>query len=162
MKRKLVVTLMALMLVAVQSHAAVLTAATRGKANTFFDAKPHLVPLNDAGAKSITFTTTAPNQNVVISYSAECAVGGKDNITYVDLDILVDGVAAPPSNSDNAFCTDNGNPTGIRANWTSVITVVVAQVPNAGTHTVQVRGTLQNFEEGDEWSVDDSATVVTN
>jgi hypothetical protein len=160
MKHKLTASLLALMLVAVQSHATTLSAATRGKANTFFDAKPHILPLTDGGAKSISFTTSTPNQQVVISYSAECAVGGSDNITYVDLDILVDGVAAPPSDSDNAFCTDRGN--GIRANWASVITTVVAQVPSAGTHTVQVRGTLQHFEEGDEWSVDDSATVVTN
>jgi hypothetical protein len=125
----------------------------------FADGKAHVISLNDAGAKSITFTTSAANQKVLISYSAECAVGGSDHITYLDLDILVDGVAAPPSNGDNAFCSDDGS--GIRAHWASVITVVVAQVP-AGTHTVQVRGTLQNFNEGDEWSLDDSAIAVTN
>jgi hypothetical protein len=160
MKHKLIAVLMALMVVAVQSEAAILSSATRDQPTFVTDGLTHVVPLNDAGDTSITFKTSAPNKRVVISYSAECAVGGNDQLTFLDLDILVDGVAAPPSDSDNAFCSGEG--TVPRAHWASVVTVVVAQVPNAGTHTVQVRATLQKFNTGDSWSLDDSTIVVTN
>ena len=100
------------------------------------------------------------NQKVIISYSAECAVKGGDNATYLDIDILVDGVAAPPSNSDNAFCTDHKN--NILGNWVSAVKLVVARVRTPGAHSVQVQGTLRTFDAGDQWAVDDSATIVTN
>jgi hypothetical protein len=160
MRHNLLASLVVLTLLAAQSQASIAGSATRRNPNFFFDGNAHTIPLTDAGATSLTFSTTKANQRIVISYNAECGVAGLDNITYVDLDILVDGIAAPPSDSDNAFCTDHGN--GIRANWVSAVTTVVITVPNPGTHTVQVRGKLQHFDEGDSWSVDDSSTVITN
>jgi hypothetical protein len=160
MKKKLLASVLSLMLITVQSQATIKATATRTNPDHFTDGSPHLIPLNNAGATAIAFTTTKPNQKVIISYSAECAVKGGDNATYLDIDILVDGRAAPPSNSDNAFCTDHGN--NILGNWVSAVTLVVALVRTPGAHSVQVQGTLQTFNSGDEWIVDDSATIVTN
>jgi hypothetical protein len=160
MKKKLLASVLSLMLITVQSQATIKATATRTAADFFSDGSPHLIPLTDTGATAITFKTTLPNQKVIISYSAECSVKGTDNITFLDIDILVDGVAAPPSNSDNAFCTDHGN--NSLKNWVSAVTMVVARVPAAGTHSVQVQGFVHNFNSGDQWVVDDSATVVTN
>ncbi|HXJ87435.1 MAG TPA: hypothetical protein VMS18_11500 [Candidatus Binatia bacterium] len=161
MKHKVFAAFVALALCALQSHAQIMSAATRDKPNFYFDAKTHVIPLTEAGATSISFTTTQANQRVAVSFSAECSVGGVHATTYLDLDILVDGVAAPPSDSDNAFCAAHADPTAIRANWVSAITVVVTTVPTPGQHVVQVRGTLRNMVDGDSWSVDDSATLVS-
>jgi hypothetical protein len=160
MKKKLLASILSLMLITVQSQATIKATATRTSPIGFSDGSTHLIPLTNAGATAIAFTTTNPNQKVIISYSAECAVKGGDNATYLDIDILVDGVPAPPSNSDNAFCTDHGN--NILGNWVSAVTLVVALVRTPGAHSVQVQGTLRTFDAGDQWAVDDSATIVTN
>jgi hypothetical protein len=160
MKTKLLASILSLMLITVQSQATIKANATRTNADVFSDGSPHFVPLNNFGATAITFTTSLPNQKVIISYSAECSVKGTDNITWLDIDILVDGVAITPSNSDNAFCTDHGN--NFLGNWVSAVTTVVAVVRGTGTHIVQVQGTLRVFNSGDQWRLDDSTTLVTN
>ncbi len=165
--KKLFVTLGTFLLVAltaIPSLANVLATSTRTTANIFGDNLSHFVPLNNAGATTFVFFTTANNTRVVITYNAECSVRGPvaasidANFAWLDLDILVDGVAAAPSSDDNAFCTDHGN--HLLANWVSAATTVVYTVPLAGFHRVQVRGTLRNFDAGDQWRLDDSATIV--
>jgi len=160
MKCKLLAGLLPMMLITINSQATIKATATRGNPDFFSDGAPHFIPLTDSGATAISFTTTKPNQKVVISYSAECSVRTTSTLSYLDLDILVDGVAAPPSDSDNAFCSYHGSsdPGG----WLSAVTIVVARVPSAGTHTLQVVGTLRNPGVGEQWSLDDSATIVTN
>lgn len=153
------VTLLSLMLTAMPSQAAIGANAARTAPIAFEDGDAHFIPLSNDGATSIDFSTSGANQKVVISYNAECAVAGTDNATWLDIDILVDGVAAAPSNNDNAFCTDHGN--GLLRNWVSAITMVVVNVPSAGPHTVQVRGTLRNFNDGDSWRLDDSTLLVS-
>jgi hypothetical protein len=159
MKKKLLASILSLLLITVQSQATIKATGTRTIADVFSDGSTHLIPLTDTGATAITFTTTQRNQKVIISYSAECSVKGTDNITWLDVDTLVDGVAVPPSNSDNAFCTDHGN--NSLGNWVSAVTMVVAFVPGTGTHSVQVLGTLRVFNSGDQWRLDDSTTLVT-
>ena len=154
-----VITLLFVSLTAIPSPAAIKAASNRTSSSTFSDELAHLIPLDNGGATSINFTTTAPNQGVVITYNAECSVAGTDNQTWLDIDILLDGVIVSPSDSDNAFCTDSG--TGALTNWVSAVIVVATKVPLAGPHTVEVRGGLHVFDSGDEFRLDDSTILVT-
>ena len=116
------------------------------------------VQLTDGGATSVAFVTTVANQRVVVTYNAECRVTALDHVTWLNTDILVDGIVAPPSTSDNALCTSNNNVSG--GNWVSATTTVVRIVPFAGVHTVSVRATLVGFAAGESWRLDDSALVI--
>ncbi|MFO1038327.1 MAG: hypothetical protein U1E45_15935 [Geminicoccaceae bacterium] len=89
---------------------------------------PGNIPLTDAGSTSLSFTTSANNQKVVVTYSATCSAGS------VFLRIKVDGHATSPDQLstfcswDSAHNTDN---------------VSAAQqgfyvVPTHGTHKVTV------------------------
>ena len=61
------------------------------------------VPLNAAGATLLSFNLTA-NKKLVLSYSAECQGGGTSG--WVDIDVVVNGVAvAPTAGSSDAFCS---------------------------------------------------------
>lgn len=153
----LAVTL-SLVFVAVPSPAAIKASATNTDAVSFSDNLAHLISLRNNGTTAIQFSTGAANQKVMITFNAECSVAGTDNGTWLDIDIMVDGVIVPPSDDDNALCTDNG--TGALSNWVSATVVGVYTVPNSGPHTVEVRGGLHNFDNGDEWRIDDSSTVV--
>ena len=154
-----VITLLFVSLTAIPSPAVIKAATNRSNFVIFSDALAHLIPLDNAGATSINFTTSAPNQGVVITYNAECSVAGTDNQTWLDIDIILDGVIVPPSDDDNAFCTDNA--TGGLTNWVSAVIVVATKAPLAGPHTVEVRGALHLFDAGDEFRLDDSTVVVT-
>ncbi|HEY7099771.1 MAG TPA: hypothetical protein VH437_23810 [Terriglobales bacterium] len=154
-----VITLLFVSLAAIPSPAAIKAANSRTNFVIFSDELAHLIPLDNSGATSINFSTTAPNQGVVITYNAECSVAGTDNQTWLDIDIMLDGVIVSPSDSDNAFCTDNG--TGALTNWVSAVIVVATKVPLAGPHTVEVRGGLKVFDAGDQFRLDDSTILVT-
>jgi hypothetical protein len=100
-------------------------------------------------------------RELVITYSAECAVESDDFFTSLDLDILVDGVVVPPTNSDNAFCLgtppDNNAPN--LDDWFTPSTTVVRAV-GGGNHTVLVRGRITGFTAGERARIDDQSLVV--
>jgi len=158
-KMTTLITLLALALATVPSQAVIKANTNRTNSTIFTDGNLHSIPLNNSGATTLAFTTGANNQKVVITFNAECSVAGTDHVTWLDVDILVDGVIVAPSSSDNAFCTDHG--TGALDSWVSAVTVVVYTVPLAGNHAVEVHGTLKVFDAGDQWRIDDSTTLVT-
>lgn len=125
----------------------------------FPDALPHFFVLNPiTDSDTLTFNCAA-RCKVAVLYNAECSVAATDTETSVNIDILVDGIVATPSNGDNLFCTSNG--TGVLDSWVSASTNVGATLA-AGTHTVRVRGTLTNFNAGEEgWMDDISLLVIT-
>jgi hypothetical protein len=98
---------------------------------------------------------------LVITHSFECAVEGNDRVTYFDIDILVDGLLVPPTNSDNASCTSTPPDTNLPAldDWETTSQTVVRPV-GGGLHQVIVRGRLVNFNAGERVRVDDQALVV--
>lgn len=101
----------------------------------FSDNVSHLLALTNAGAVSLTVTTTGTTQFVIL-FNAECSVKAFDESTYVDVDILVNGAAVPPSHgADSALCTSTGD--GALQHWVSASMSVVKTV-GAGTHTIQV------------------------
>jgi hypothetical protein len=144
-------------LLATEAPAEVIASRTRTGADFFSDATNHFVPLNNTGSTSLSFITTTDNQRVVISYNAECAVQAANFSTYLNIDILVDSIAAAPSDNDNAFCSAHNF---VGGGWVSAVTTTVFTVPDPRIHTVQIRGNLAGFVSGSSWSVDDSSTIV--
>jgi hypothetical protein len=122
---------------------------------SFADSLPHVLKLGD-GNTSLMFNVFQ-TKKVVILFNAECSVDAFDDTTWVDIDVLVDGVAVPPSNGDNAFCTSTGDEQ--LQHWVRASTYVAKAVA-AGSHTVQVRGTLRGFAPGDQWQIDDLSLIV--
>lgn len=116
-----------------------------------------------AGAQTIlNFGTPGPGR-IVIRFNAECAVGGATT-NYLDANIIIDPAgaaapfAAPPSNSDNAFCAGNGTASN-NDGWVSAMTQAIASVP-AGVHAVRV--CVAGVGAGVTWRIDDlSLTIET-
>ena len=129
----------------------------RTSPEVFTDSVAHVLALNNTGGTSLTITTTGTTQ-LTILFNAVCSVDALDDTTYIDIDILVDGAAAPPSQAaDNALCTSTGD--GALQHWVSTGMSVVKTV-GAGTHTVQVRGTVRGFTAGDRWLIDNLSLIV--
>jgi hypothetical protein len=111
--------------------------------------KTAFAALNGSGATSLSFTTTAPKQRVLITFNAGCAVLPESpDANYfggnVSVDILVDPagsvgeILVPPFNAASrhaVFCGDEG--TG----WTQIGATIVASArpDEAGVHRVRVR-----------------------
>ena len=142
-----------------RAQAGILATASNVNPVTFSDAVAHYLPINGAAA-IVTFTTTVPNQRVVVLFNGECAAKGADDVSAVDIDILIDGVVATPSSSDNAFCTTQGNK--VLANWVSASTNAWQYVPTPGVHQLRVRALLRNFTAGEQYRIDDTSVIVMN
>jgi hypothetical protein len=100
-----------------------------------------------------TIFTPGPRE-LVIHFFAECQVVASDNSTFIDLDILVNGVEVPPTNDGNsALCNSPDQDM-------SVGTVVFRSVV-AGNHTILVRGSLAGTPAaGEVGQVDDRSLVI--
>lgn len=111
----------------------------------------------------VPFVTSRDNQRVVISFTGECTVKSPDTFTWLNVDVLVDGVEISPTQTiDNAFCTSQGNNT--LDGWVSASVTGVHVVPDAGLHTALVRASLVNCNNAtdDQWRLDDMTTIVMN
>ena len=167
MKRLLVIAaVLVLTLIAGQVWADII--ATRTNTNPLFVgggtqscAPATFIPLNNSGSTRMPFVTTRDNQRVVVTFNAECSVKAPDFSTWLNIDILVDGIEAPPTQTiDNAFCTSHGNNT--LDGWVSASTTGVFIVPEPGLHSIQVRGSLIGCSDtsDDQWRIDDSSTII--
>jgi hypothetical protein len=123
------------------------------------DGASHYLPITRGGSTTMSFTTTAPNQRVAVLFNTQCSVQAADHISYVDPDILIDGVAAPPSNVNTALCTSNGHNIG-NSGWVSTSTNAIKTVAKAGSHTIMVRVTLRNYNSGENFRIDDTSIIV--
>lgn len=111
------------------------------------------VPINGTYG-SVTFSTSAVNQIVRVTYNAECgALGNPGN--WLAVQILIDGVAmAPQSGATFAFCTATSTGT---YSWTGAVRQSALKVPHSGTHTV----TVQAYGAGTTtWWLGDTSIVV--
>jgi hypothetical protein len=112
----------------------------------------------DGAATSVTFSGAG---FVAVTFSAECRASTSGNAgtpgtggpnSWVDIDILVDGVEAAPSAGDfDAFCSDPNY-------WGMQSMTVRADPVGAGNHTVQVR--VKNNVAGGQWWIGDSTIMI--
>ena len=137
-----IVTAVALSAIAVTAHAATKIYVTR--TGNFITAAPVIpVPLDQVGGTIRSFNL-ASAKKLYLTYSAECAVGSPNPsaISYVDLDIIVNGIVVGPTvGTADAFCTSNHTPPA--DGWVrSSITVHIQGI--AGTNSVRIIAKLQN------------------
>jgi hypothetical protein len=109
--------------------------------NTYWlspSAAQSLVLLDASGATTLSFTLAGAGKKV-LAFSAVCSVRAPagDYLSWVDLDIVVNGVVvAPTVGNDDAFCSANGTlayDDYVRA----TITIPIQGV--AGNNTIQVK-----------------------
>jgi hypothetical protein len=159
MKNRMISALLLAMIFIGVASGEVIATTTRTLPNFFTDSAVHFIPLNNAGSTLLPFVTTTRNQRIVISFNAECSVRANNFSTFVNLDILVDGVAASPSSDDNAFCSAHGS--FLAGGWVSAVSTSVFVVPSPGLHFVRIRGFLgTTFVFPSSWTIDDSSTVI--
>jgi hypothetical protein len=166
-KLRTVVALAALLTLSAHlGKAEILLAKTRTSPWVFGGAS-YLIGFSSAADTTHNFTTSQPNTRIVITFNAECMVGGGP-VNWTDIDIVVDPAGAPgpvtvsPSDSDNAFCSGNDTPSDVLNNggdgWVSAVTQTTMVVPTAGVHTVKVL--LKNGFAGGLTRLDDMSLVV--
>lgn len=142
-----------------------LTAAAQAKvlmsgtySNNFsFTTPTAFVPLASTGAtsRSVNIVTAT---TYVLTFSAECSVDAPagNSSAWVDLDIMVDGVAvAPTASTLDAFCGANG--TAGFDGWVRPSISVPLRM-TAGAHTIQVQARLDAGATGG-W-ISDIAVVL--
>jgi len=149
----------AVLTVASAGHAITLIYKTSLSGNQNFIAlnDPQLVDLGEGNGTSLTVKTPVPAR-LAIFLNAECAVSAPDTNTWLQLDILVDGVEAAPTNGvGNAFCTSDGS-AGLD-HWITAVSDASVDVA-AGSHTIQLRGALTLDAPEDVWEVGDLSLIV--
>jgi hypothetical protein len=100
------------------------------------------VKLNNTGATKLSFTTTAPNQRVIITFTAVCLTGGGASANWLRVAVLVDpagsvGEFAAPPTDDSALTFCFGGPN--KSTEENAMVMASARPALAGTHTVRVR-----------------------
>ena len=116
--------------------------------------QPALLELGSGTALSF---RVAESGTAAIFFTAECSVASTDTTTWLDVTILVDGIPAPGTDGDDAFCTSSG--TGTDNRWVSVGRDAVVEL-DPGVHSVEVEAVLQGFDAGESWRIDDKTLFV--
>jgi hypothetical protein len=122
---------------------------------------------NGCGVKVIDLNGAAAGTDLTIFYpvagllvalfNAECTVAALTDSKWLDVNVLVDGVAAAPSNDDNAFCTSTGD--GALEHWVSASTNVIRQV-GAGNHTIRVTANISGCAPTEGFRLDDTSLIA--
>lgn len=101
-------------------------------------AEQSLVSLDAAGATTLSFKLPSAGKKI-LTFSAICSVEAPagDTLSWLDLDILVNGVVvAPTVGADDAFCSANGT-IGFDGYVRASITIPIQGL--AGTNYVQIK-----------------------
>lgn len=96
---------------------------------------------------------------VDVKFCGECTVAAFNDTTWLNVDILVNGIAIPPTNDDNAFCTNTAD--NQLDDWVSACADGLALL-RPGNNSVVVRGNLPVCAAGNTFRLDDSSVVVFN
>jgi hypothetical protein len=120
------------------SHAGVKLSATNG--TNFTSAATTFLPLNAAGATTVSFNLTAAKK-MVLTFSTECSVDAPagNSTAWVDIDIIVNGaVVSPTTGALDGFCSANGT-AGFDGWETNSMTVVIPGIVGANSVRIQAR-----------------------
>lgn len=151
---------LALSLLAATSQAKVVASSVYS-ANWFFTTATAFVPLLPSGVTTKTVTIDSAGTYALI-FSAECSVDAPagNDFAWIDLDILVDGVAVSPTDNganEDAFCGSDGTE-GFSSYSRNSITVPV-KFTTIGNHKIQVRARLDGGATGG-WVSDITLTLI--
>lgn len=136
-----------------------LVGSTNRTPDTGNDDQPTLLSIGQLGETSLPLYLVKPAE-VQIAFVAECTVAAPDERTWLNVDLLVDGIAITPTNADDAFCTSTG--TNALNRWVSASRDASVSL-SPGMHQIEVRAhiPLVVFDPGESWRLDDKALVLT-
>jgi hypothetical protein len=122
---------------AATAQAGVKASAVNPSNLTWLTRGPVLVPLNSAGATTLSFSLASAGKKL-LTFSSECSVNGPAGKygEYLDLDILVNGVVVVPTVNADPFCSTNS--TGAFDSYIRTSITIPIQL-QSGTNTVQIR-----------------------
>lgn len=123
---------------------------------TVTDGAEHAIEF-DGGHASVSFALDQTS-TVAFYFSSECTVGALDVVSWLDVDIRVDGSAQSPTSSDNAFCTSR-NVAGTTGRWISASADAFGTFA-AGVHTVDVQAALSGWSVGESWRLAEKTLVI--
>lgn len=154
-KSRLLTTIVAGAVVMLSAQVYAHTIAQFARPGNFLFSATVNVPLNAAGATSVTYTGSGRR---TIIYSAECAHSAAGTNSWVHIAIVVDGVELSPTgnNTADSFCTSNGT-SGLDG-WVTATNSGRTASLGAGTHTVVIRASLAGAGTG---SLGDSSLLIT-
>jgi hypothetical protein len=124
---------------AATTHAGVKASALNPLNYGYLTPEAVLVPLNAAGATTLTFKLSSAGKKI-LTYSAACAVHAPTGNTsaYVQLDIYLNGVIVPPTGEyGDPFCSANGVFGYTDGMVRASITVPIQGV--SGNNTIQIK-----------------------
>jgi hypothetical protein len=123
----------ALVAVTLVAYASVKVSATRSN-NFQWVSATAVIPLDDAGDVVIGWNETAKGKRW-LAYSAECSASGGNTFSWIDIDVLVNGVAIPPTaGTTDGFCSPG--------NGYNRAAITMAIPVKAGFNDVQIIGRL--------------------
>ena len=117
----------------------------------FIDTSAHLISIDPTLGDTLTIKVPEKTE-VLIFLSAECSVGASDNLSWLDIDILVDGVPTPLTAGALALCTSHG--TNDLDTWASS-SINDFIILKKGTHTIQLQGQLVSEAISPSWWIND-------
>ena len=134
-------------------YAAIVVAA-RHPGNFTFTVAGTPVPITAAGATFVQFSGSGQH---AITFSAECETTG----AWLSIEILVDGVALPPTGGRATRSAPTVRPLRVLDGWTTASYTVATGTLANGVHTVQIRGTVvANGGTSDTGWLSDTSLVV--
>jgi hypothetical protein len=130
---------------------------TSAPTNQIFDSTggAQLVDLGQGHGQTFPIQALVPSR-LMIMLNAECSMASTTADGWVSVEILVDGVAAAPTSTYQAFCSADGEES--LDEWVMGASDVLVDVP-AGNHTIQLRGQINNGS-GRFWIGDVSLIVI--
>jgi len=153
-KRLFLVTLLVAVAFAATASAATIRATATRRNNDNDSTTGIFKVLNESGATAVSFSTTAANSFVRITYNAECGVLGTPQ-AWVSVTVLVDGIEARPQNgTDFALCSANSTTAW---QWVGAVRQSFTNV-GPGKHSVQIRVDLLNGAT--RWWLGDTSLAV--
>jgi hypothetical protein len=145
---------------AAAASAATYVVKTSNPANQTFTTASgaQLVNLGEGNGSILRVPTVGPSTRLVILFNGEYSVAGPNHVDWLRVEILVDGVVAPPSGGfGHALCTSDGD--NALDNWITAASDA-SLVVGPGVHAVQLRGQVQGGAATDWWLGDLSLIVI--
>ena len=130
----------AALLLVQQASAEVLLSASRPQPQGVYNYET-MLSIELGGSRAVFFSTTVARTLLAIELSATCAIGNSSQSSYVDMDIIVDGIAVGITSLDAPLCSMINSPVGYLGVTQSVSLSTSVSVA-AGAHSLQVQARI--------------------
>ncbi len=126
-----------------QAFADVLLSTARLQFQGIASSSETTLRLDPNASTGLSFSTTASSTTLAIEMSATCRISNAASYDYVDMDILIDGVAMGITAYDTEFCSTTDLPSaGSYLGQNVSAALSTSATVGAGTHTLAVRARI--------------------